>query len=111
HILLEKFYTGLDALTQSVANNTTGGSFKDKTFNHIAIILDKIAKHNHAWHGGDHSGGINVGTPSLSTLVKENQEHDQMMSTINNIDLLTKKLIESEVKKVQAIDESVTGVQ
>ncbi|MCD9559087.1 hypothetical protein HAX54_016819, partial [Datura stramonium] len=42
HILLENFYTILDALTQSVANNIIGGCFMDKTFNRISIILDKI---------------------------------------------------------------------
>ncbi|MCD7449343.1 hypothetical protein HAX54_051532, partial [Datura stramonium] len=68
----------------------------EKTFNRIAVILDKIEKHNHAWHGGDQSRGINVGTPSLSNLMKENQECDQMMATMaTKITLLTKKLSES----------------
>ncbi|MCE3051569.1 hypothetical protein HAX54_050229 [Datura stramonium] len=51
-----------------------GRCFMDKTFNGTFIILDKIANHNHVWHGGDQRGGINMGTPSLSHLVKENQE-------------------------------------
>ncbi|MCE3052299.1 hypothetical protein HAX54_052155, partial [Datura stramonium] len=42
---------------------------EDKAFNRIAIILDRIAKHNHAWHGGDQSGGLDVVTPSLSHLI------------------------------------------
>ncbi|MCD7458451.1 hypothetical protein HAX54_038289, partial [Datura stramonium] len=62
HIFIEKFYTGLDALTQSVANTTTDGCYMDRTFNKIAIILDIIAKHNHSWRGGDQSGGINTST-------------------------------------------------
>ncbi|MCD7470588.1 hypothetical protein HAX54_010564, partial [Datura stramonium] len=78
HILLEKFYTGLEALTQSVDNNSIGGCFKENTSNRIVIVLNKIANHNHAWHGGDQSEGINKGT---------------------NIALLTKKLTEFEVNK------------
>ncbi|MCD9644934.1 hypothetical protein HAX54_033468, partial [Datura stramonium] len=53
NILLEKFYTGLDPLTQSVANNVIGGCFIDKTGNRITTILDKIDRNNHAWHAGD----------------------------------------------------------
>ncbi|MCD9637558.1 hypothetical protein HAX54_020925, partial [Datura stramonium] len=52
-ILLEKFYIVLDALTQFLSKTVVGGCFMDKTFNIIDIILDKITKHNHAWHGGD----------------------------------------------------------
>ncbi|MCE0481259.1 hypothetical protein HAX54_038855, partial [Datura stramonium] len=51
-------------------------------------------------HGGDQSVGLNVGSPSLSHLMKKNQDHDQMMAAMEtNIALLTKKLIEDEVKK------------
>ncbi|MCD9559089.1 hypothetical protein HAX54_016821 [Datura stramonium] len=62
--------------------------------------MDRITKHNHAWRGGDQSGGINVGTPLLSQLMKENPDHDQIMaSNATNIPILTKKLIKVEVKK------------
>ncbi|MCD7468852.1 hypothetical protein HAX54_007367 [Datura stramonium] len=102
----------LDALKQPVANNDTFRCFMEKTFNKIAIILDKIAKHNYAWHGGDQSGGINVGTPSLSHLIKENQDHDQMMASMEiNVALLIKKLTKFEVNKVDAINETITEVQ
>ncbi|MCE2055073.1 hypothetical protein HAX54_041891 [Datura stramonium] len=52
--------------------------------NRIAIILDKKEMHNHAWHGGDQGGGINVGTPSLSHLMKENRVHvvDETMNGV-----------------------------
>ncbi|MCD7458091.1 hypothetical protein HAX54_037138 [Datura stramonium] len=54
-----------------VANNATGACFVDKTFNRIAIILDRIVKRNHAWNRGDKSGGINLCNLSLSHLMKE----------------------------------------
>ncbi|MCD7467037.1 hypothetical protein HAX54_004223, partial [Datura stramonium] len=38
-ILLEKFYTGLDPLTQLEANNATYNRFMDKTCNRITTIL------------------------------------------------------------------------
>ncbi|MCE0480534.1 hypothetical protein HAX54_037475 [Datura stramonium] len=92
---------------RSIANNAVGGCFIDKTFNR-----DQIEKNNHAWHGGDQSGRINVRAPSLSHLMKDNQERDQMMATMaTNIALLTKKLIESEIKKVHDIDETINGVR
>ncbi|MCD7468995.1 hypothetical protein HAX54_007569, partial [Datura stramonium] len=69
----------LDPLTQSVANNATQQCFIDKTFNRISIILDGIAKQNHAWNGGDQSEGINVDNLLLSHLMNENQDHDQIM--------------------------------
>ncbi|MCD9559762.1 hypothetical protein HAX54_018011, partial [Datura stramonium] len=95
----------------SIPNNATGGCFMDMTFSRIAIILEKIAKHKYAWNGGDQGGGINIGTPSLSHLMKENQEHDQMLATMDtNIAILTKKLTESEAKKMHAINETTNGV-
>ncbi|MCD7461209.1 hypothetical protein HAX54_045532 [Datura stramonium] len=94
-IVPPRFYTNLDSLTQEVANNPTNGCFMDKKYNHIATILDRIAKHDHAWHGRDQSGGMNVGTPSLAYLMKENQERGQMMVLMaTNLALLTKKLTE-----------------
>ncbi|MCE3216529.1 hypothetical protein HAX54_006784, partial [Datura stramonium] len=89
NIFLEKFYTGLDPLTLSMVNNTTGGCFMDKIYNRIATICDRIVKHNQAWHAGDQSGGLNVGTPSLTHLMKDNQERNKMMSFIStNLALL-----------------------
>ncbi|MCD7458820.1 hypothetical protein HAX54_039286, partial [Datura stramonium] len=46
------------------------------------IIVDRIAKHSPAWHEGDQSGGLNVVTPSLSHLMNENQDLDQIMVSI-----------------------------
>ncbi|MCE0481004.1 hypothetical protein HAX54_038325, partial [Datura stramonium] len=93
NILLEKFYTGLDPFTRSMANNVARGCFMDKTYNRIATILDRIIKHNQAWHASDQSGGIHVGSPSMTHLMKENQEHDQLMTAMTtNITLLTMKL-------------------
>ncbi|XP_075098875.1 uncharacterized protein LOC107805954 [Nicotiana tabacum] len=77
-ILLEKFYMGLDPLNQSIAKNVVDGSFMDKTFIRITQILDKMAEHNQARHSEDTMGGIEYGTPSLTNMIKENQERDQM---------------------------------
>ncbi|MCD7469163.1 hypothetical protein HAX54_008007 [Datura stramonium] len=71
-----------------------------KICNCITTILDKIAKHNHTWHAGDASGGVNIGAPSMSHLIKENQERDQMMETMDtNIALFTNRLTKSELEK------------
>ncbi|MCD9645738.1 hypothetical protein HAX54_034914, partial [Datura stramonium] len=51
-------------------------------------------------HGEDQSGGINFGALSLSHLMKENRDCDQMMAAMAiNIVLLTKMLIEDKIKK------------
>ncbi|MCE0482368.1 hypothetical protein HAX54_041056, partial [Datura stramonium] len=69
-------------------------------------MVDRIAKNNQTWNRGDQSGGLNVGTPSLSHLMKEKKEHDQMMDTIaTNLTLMTMRSTESEVKKVDAVEE------
>nr|XP_016507319.1 PREDICTED: uncharacterized protein LOC107825007 [Nicotiana tabacum] len=77
-ILLEKFYMGLDPLNQSIAKNVADGSFMDKTFTRVTQILDKMAEHNQAWHSEDTTGEITYGTPSLTNMIKENQERDQV---------------------------------
>ncbi|MCE0482058.1 hypothetical protein HAX54_040437, partial [Datura stramonium] len=57
----------------------------------ISIILERTAKHNQAWNDGDQSEGLNVGTPSLPHLMKENQ---MMIILATYLALLTKKLTE-----------------
>ncbi|MCE3215490.1 hypothetical protein HAX54_002576, partial [Datura stramonium] len=50
-----------------------------------------------ACHGRDQNKGINVGTLSLSHLIKENQDYDQMMVAMaTKIVLLTKTLTEAK---------------
>ncbi|XP_070019957.1 uncharacterized protein [Nicotiana sylvestris] len=96
---------GLDAMKQSIAKNATDGSFVDKTFARITQILDKMAKHNHAWHSEDTTGGIAYGTPSLTTMIKENQERDQVIVGLaTNINMLTKMFTESQTNKVNVVE-------
>ncbi|MCD9646983.1 hypothetical protein HAX54_037260 [Datura stramonium] len=82
NILLEKFYIGLDPLTLSVTNNATGGCFMSKMFARIAITLDKITKHNQAWHAGDNSWGISIGALSMTHFIKENKGNSRMPTTL-----------------------------
>ncbi|MCD7453778.1 hypothetical protein HAX54_022114, partial [Datura stramonium] len=71
----------------------------DKIYNCIAI-LDRITKHNQAWHNGDQRGGVNFSGLLLTHLMKENQEREQMMAAMaTNLALLTKKFTKNEVKK------------
>ncbi|XP_009588554.1 uncharacterized protein [Nicotiana tomentosiformis] len=97
---------GLDPLNQSIAKNAADGSFMDKTFSRVTQILDKIAKHNHAWHSEDTAGGIEYGTPSLTNMIKENQESDQVIAGLaTNINVLTKMFTESQTKKVNVVED------
>ncbi|XP_019235864.1 PREDICTED: uncharacterized protein LOC109216184 [Nicotiana attenuata] len=99
-ILLEKFYMGLDAMNQSIAKNAADGSFMDKTFARITQILDKMAQHNQAWHSEDTTGGIAYSSPSLTNMIKENQERDQVIAGLaTNVNVLTKMFTESQTKK------------
>ncbi|XP_075097922.1 uncharacterized protein LOC107803687 [Nicotiana tabacum] len=105
-ILLEKFYMGLDPLNQSIEKNATDGSFMDKTFTRITQILDKMAEHNQAWHSEDTTGGIAYGTPSLTNMIKENQERDQVIAGLaTNINVLTKMCTENQTKKVNVVED------
>ncbi|XP_019244373.1 PREDICTED: uncharacterized protein LOC109224241 [Nicotiana attenuata] len=105
-ILLEKFYMGLDPMNQAIAKNAADGSFMDKSFARVTQILDKMAKHNQAWHSEDTSGGIAYGFPSLTNLIKENQERDQIIAGLATIvNVLTKMLTESQTKKVNVVED------
>ncbi|XP_070017685.1 uncharacterized protein [Nicotiana sylvestris] len=105
-ILLEKFHMGLDPMNQSIAKNVADGSFMDKTFARITQILDKMANHNQAWHSEDTTGGIAYGSPSLTTMIKENQERDQVIAGLaTNVNVLTKIFIESQTKKVNVVED------
>nr|XP_009782958.1 PREDICTED: uncharacterized protein LOC104231631 [Nicotiana sylvestris] len=104
-MLLENFYMGLDPMNQAIAKNAANRSFMDKSFARVTQILDKMAKHNQAWHSEDTTGGISYGSPSLSNLIKENQERDQVIVGLaTNINVLTKMFIENQTKKVNAVE-------
>ncbi|XP_019234345.1 PREDICTED: uncharacterized protein LOC109214845 [Nicotiana attenuata] len=97
---------GLDAMNQSIAKNAADGSFTDKTFARITQILDKMAKHNQAWHSVDTTGGIAYGTPSLTNMIKENQERDQVIAGLStNVNVLTKMFTKSQSKKVNVVED------
>ncbi|XP_070002017.1 uncharacterized protein [Nicotiana sylvestris] len=105
-ILLEKFYMGLDTMNQSIAKNAADGSFMDKTFARITQILDKMAQHNQAWHLEDTTSGIEYGYPSLTTMIKENQERDQVIAGLaTNVNVLTKMFTKSKMKKVHVVED------
>nr|XP_009795132.1 PREDICTED: uncharacterized protein LOC104241874 [Nicotiana sylvestris] len=104
-MLLEIFYMGLDPMNQAIAKNAADGSFMDKSFARVTQILDKMAKHNQAWHSEDTTGGISYGSPSLSNLIKENQERDQVIVGLaTNVNVLTKMFTENQIKKVNAVE-------
>ncbi|XP_019225705.1 PREDICTED: uncharacterized protein LOC109207268 [Nicotiana attenuata] len=97
---------GLDGMNQSIAKNAADGSFMDKTFARITQVLDKMAKHNQAWHSEDTTGGIAYGTPSLTNMIKENQQRDQVIVGLaTNINVLTKMYTESQTKKVNVVED------
>ncbi|XP_070047270.1 uncharacterized protein [Nicotiana tomentosiformis] len=106
HNLLEKFYMGLDPLNQSIEKNAEDGYFIDKTFARITQILDKMAEDNQAWHLEDTTGEIAYGTPSLTNMIKENQERDQVIAGLaTNINVLTKMFTENQTKKVNVVED------
>ncbi|XP_070014947.1 uncharacterized protein [Nicotiana sylvestris] len=105
-MLLEKFYMGLDPMNQAIAKNATDGSFMDKSFARVTQILDKMAKHNQAWHSEDTTRGISYGSASLSNLIKENQERYQVIVGLaRNVNVLTKMFTENQTKKVNAVED------
>ncbi|XP_019246263.1 PREDICTED: uncharacterized protein LOC109225910 [Nicotiana attenuata] len=105
-ILLEKFYMGLDPMNQAIAKNAADGSFMDKSFARVTQILDNMAKHNQAWHSEDTSGGVAYGSPSLTNLIKENQERDHIIAGLaTNVNVLTKMFTENQTKKVNAVED------
>ncbi|XP_070031677.1 uncharacterized protein [Nicotiana tomentosiformis] len=102
---------GLDPMNQYLAKNAADDSFMDKTFARITQILDKMAEHNKAWHSEDTMGGITYGTPSLTSMIKENQERDQIIVGLaTNVNVLTKMFTESQTKK-ENIKDNLTKVQ
>ncbi|XP_070002800.1 uncharacterized protein [Nicotiana sylvestris] len=106
YILLEKFYMGLDPMNQSTAKNASDGSFMDKSITRVTQILDKMAKHNQAWHSKDTTGGIAYGSSSLTTMIKENQERDQVIAGLaTNVNMLTKMFTERQTKKVNVVED------
>nr|XP_009790180.1 PREDICTED: uncharacterized protein LOC104237689 [Nicotiana sylvestris] len=97
---------GLDTMNQAIGKNAVDGSFMDKSFARVTQILDKMAKHNQAWHSEDTTGGISYGSPSLSNLIKENQERDQVISGLaKNVNVLTMMFTENQTKKVNALED------
>nr|XP_009629109.1 uncharacterized protein LOC104119332 [Nicotiana tomentosiformis] len=105
-ILLKIFYMGLDPLNQSIAKNAADGSLMDKKFTRISQILDKMAEHNQAWHSEDTMGGIAYGTPSLTNMIKENQERDQIARR-QTISIILKVVTKDNPTKV--LDNKING--
>ncbi|XP_019263308.1 PREDICTED: uncharacterized protein LOC109241052 [Nicotiana attenuata] len=97
---------GLDPMNQPIAKNAADRSFMDKSFARVTQILDKMAKHNQAWHSEDTSGGVAYGSPSLTNLIKENQERDQIIAGLaTNVNVLTKMFAENQTKKVNVVED------
>ncbi|XP_070008217.1 uncharacterized protein [Nicotiana sylvestris] len=93
-------------MNQSIAKNAADGSFMDKTFARITQILNKMAKHNQAWHSEDITSEIAYGSPSLANMIKENQERDQVIAGLPTIvNVLTKKITERQTKKVNEVED------
>ncbi|XP_019235190.1 PREDICTED: uncharacterized protein LOC109215558 [Nicotiana attenuata] len=97
---------GLDPMNQAIAKNAADRSFMDKSFARVIQILDKMEKHNQAWHSEDTTGQIAYGSPSLTNLIKENQERDQIIAGLaTNVNVLTKMFTESQTKKVNVVED------
>nr|XP_016494644.1 PREDICTED: uncharacterized protein LOC107813851 [Nicotiana tabacum] len=63
-----------------------------------------MAEHNQALHSEDTTGGIAYGNPSLTNMIKENQERDQVIAGLaTNINVLTKMFTENQTKKVNVV--------
>ncbi|XP_059288419.1 uncharacterized protein LOC132041744 [Lycium ferocissimum] len=50
---MEKFYRGLDPVTQSVANNAANGCFMNKSYRRVTTILNKLTTYNQSWHSNN----------------------------------------------------------
>ncbi|XP_059295545.1 uncharacterized protein LOC132048878 [Lycium ferocissimum] len=83
---MEKFYRGLDPVSQSIANNAADGSFMNKSYRRVTNILDRLTTHNQAWHSN------NADVQTLDELATD-------------ISLLTKKFDETQIKKVNVCED------
>ncbi|XP_070035430.1 uncharacterized protein [Nicotiana tomentosiformis] len=93
---------GLDPTNQSIDKNVADESFKDKIFAKVTQILDKMAEYNQVGHSKYTTGGLAYGTPSLTNMIKDNQERDQTIAGLaTNVNVLTKMFTESQTKKVK----------
>ncbi|XP_059284751.1 uncharacterized protein LOC132038042 [Lycium ferocissimum] len=99
HILKDKFYRGLDPMTQAIANNAASGCFMNKSYANITDILDRLTTHSQAWHSSN-SDGLSLGTPLIQNIMKDSQETQQTLAQLaTSLSLLTKRLDEREAKK------------
>ncbi|XP_019260639.1 PREDICTED: uncharacterized protein LOC109238605 [Nicotiana attenuata] len=65
-----------------------------------------MATHNQTWHSEDTTGGIAYGNPSLTNIIKENQERNQVFVRLaTNVNVLTKMFTESQTKKVNVMED------
>ncbi|XP_070054892.1 uncharacterized protein [Nicotiana tomentosiformis] len=93
-------------MNQSIAKNAADGSFMDKTFVRVTQILYKMAEHNKAWHSKDTTGGIAYSSPSLTNMIKKNQERDQVIAGLSiNVNVLAKMFTESQTKNVNVVED------
>ncbi|XP_059310955.1 uncharacterized protein LOC132062392 [Lycium ferocissimum] len=72
-ILKEKFYRGLDPMTQAIANNAAGGCFLNKSFANITNILDQLTTHSQAWNSSK-SDGLSLGTLLIQNIRLDERE-------------------------------------
>ncbi|XP_059295397.1 uncharacterized protein LOC132048719 [Lycium ferocissimum] len=107
HILTEKFYRGLDPVTQSIANKAADGCFMDKSYTRVTNILNKLTTHNQAWHSNN-TDVVPYGSVMIQNMVKENQDTQQPLAQIaTNISLQTKKFDETQIKKVNICEDEL----
>ncbi|MCD7458972.1 hypothetical protein HAX54_039723 [Datura stramonium] len=90
----------------------------DKTWMHLVpsnYIHTRLELNNQAQPGlacGDNDGGVTIGAPSMSHIIKENHERYQLMANMEtNIALLKKRLIENELRKGRIHSEEKEEVQ
>ncbi|XP_060170554.1 uncharacterized protein LOC132601489 [Lycium barbarum] len=103
---MEKFYRGLDPITQSIANNAADACFMDKTYTRVTNILTRLTTHNQAWHSNN-ANVIPYGNAMIQNMVKENQNTKQTLAQLaTNISLLTKKFDENQIKKVNVCEDA-----
>ncbi|XP_060200567.1 uncharacterized protein LOC132628821 [Lycium barbarum] len=102
---MEKFYEGLDPVRQSLANNAADGCFMNKSYRRVTHTLDRLTTYNQAWHSNN-DDIMPYGSVMIQNMVKENQDTQQTLAELaTNISLLTKKLDDTQIKKVNVCED------
>ncbi|WMV45666.1 hypothetical protein MTR67_039051 [Solanum verrucosum] len=108
NVLLQYFYRSLDLVNKGLADQLIQGGIMQQSFDIVSTLLNEMTKNNHAWYTRDDQvSPLNFGM--MKEQMEKNQERDENMAKMmTQMDLLTKYVMGSGSKSVNAV--GVSGV-